>query len=237
MREASYDTKQRAREATWSVLREEGVARFPFPVEGRIPNFAGADEAARRLLEHPVADGLEALKVNPDSPQKPLRRMALERGIDVYVPTPRLKAGFMLFDPEAIPSDAYSEASSLSNWDRWKQQVDVEDLPQFDLIVAGSVAVTAAGDRAGKGHGYSDLEFGILGEIGHPAVPVVSTVHELQVVEGFPTEGHDVELSYVVTPDRSIDTGVGDQTPGRIRWELLSEQRLDQMPLLRKLKK
>jgi 5-formyltetrahydrofolate cyclo-ligase len=31
-----------------------------------------------------------AIKVNPDSPQRPLRAEALRRGITVFVPTPRV---------------------------------------------------------------------------------------------------------------------------------------------------
>jgi hypothetical protein len=29
----------------------KGVARFPFPPHGRIPNFVGAEQAAARLLD------------------------------------------------------------------------------------------------------------------------------------------------------------------------------------------
>jgi len=41
--------KQALRERVWDDLEASGVARFPFPPHGRIPNFDGADEAAERL--------------------------------------------------------------------------------------------------------------------------------------------------------------------------------------------
>jgi hypothetical protein len=44
------------------------VARFPFPPHGRIPNFAGAEVAAARLLDIEPWKSATALKVNPDSP-------------------------------------------------------------------------------------------------------------------------------------------------------------------------
>jgi hypothetical protein len=44
----------------------------------------------------------------------------------------------------------------------------------------------AMGRRCGKGEGYSDLEFAILRELGHPPVPVATTVHDLQVVDSCP---------------------------------------------------
>src|SRR5947199_4193943 len=46
-----------------------------------------------------------AIKVNPDSPQRPLRAEALRRGITVFVPTPRLRDGFEKLDPRRIPPD------------------------------------------------------------------------------------------------------------------------------------
>jgi hypothetical protein len=63
--------------------------------------------------------------------------------------------------------------------------VGLSDMPRPDAIVCGSVAVTRDGRRCGKGEGYSDLEFAILRELGHPPVPVATTVHDLQVVDAW----------------------------------------------------
>ena len=46
-----FPDKSAARQWVWDRLAAEGVARFPFPPQGRIPNFAGAGLAAARLLE------------------------------------------------------------------------------------------------------------------------------------------------------------------------------------------
>src|ERR1700737_3314952 len=45
-----FADKSAARQWVWDRLSAEGVARFPFPPHGRIPNFAGAEVAAARLL-------------------------------------------------------------------------------------------------------------------------------------------------------------------------------------------
>jgi 5-formyltetrahydrofolate cyclo-ligase len=50
-------------------------------------------------------ESARAIKVNPDSPQRPLRAEALRRGITVFVPTPRLRGGFKKLDPRRIPPD------------------------------------------------------------------------------------------------------------------------------------
>ena len=70
-------------------------------------------------------------------------------------------------------------------------------MPGLDAIVCGSVAVTRDGRRCGKGEGYSDLEFAILRELGHPPVPVATTVHDLQVVASVPRDPTDQPLSVI----------------------------------------
>ena len=57
------------------------------------------------------------------------------------------------------------------------QAVALADMPRLDAIVCGSVAVTREGRRCGKGEGYSDPEFAILRELGHPPVPIATTMH------------------------------------------------------------
>jgi len=46
-----FSSKDEARQAVWGRLQAEGLARFPFPPHGRIPNFTGAEQAAKRLFE------------------------------------------------------------------------------------------------------------------------------------------------------------------------------------------
>jgi Restriction endonuclease len=93
-----------------------------------------------------------AIKVNPDSPQRPLRAEALRRGITVFVPTPRLRGGFKKLDPRRIPPDKIEAAASLSRGDRWSEEVALADMPGLDTIVCGSVAVTRAGAQSGDRH-------------------------------------------------------------------------------------
>ena len=44
--------KAALREEVWAALSAPGIGRFPRPY-GRIPNFVGAEAAARRLAETP----------------------------------------------------------------------------------------------------------------------------------------------------------------------------------------
>ena len=155
----SFVTKEDARQAVWDALEEKSIARFPFPPHGRIPNFDGAQQAAYRLFETNLLADAELIKVNPDAPQRHVRIEALRRERTVYVPTPRLRGGFKMLDPETIPDDKVSSAASLSHMDDWADSIPLDELPQLDAVVAGSVAVTSDGRRCGKGEGYSDLEY------------------------------------------------------------------------------
>jgi 5-formyltetrahydrofolate cyclo-ligase len=233
----SFAAKADARQAVWDALQEAGVARFPFPPHGRIPNFRGAEQAAERLLDDPLFAKAKRIKVNPDAPQRPLRAAALARGIVVYVPTPRLRGGFRRFDPAKIPTNKIADAASLSRGSRWGEAVALRDLPRLDAIVAGSVAVTRDGRRCGKGEGYSDLEFAILRELGHPAVPVATTIHPLQLVGGFPRASNDLPLTLIVLPDETIRVRRLQPAPTGIEWERLTEEDLDAMPVLRELRR
>ena len=83
--------KDRIRERVWDDLEESGEARFPFPPHGRIPNFAGADDAAARLRATDEWAAADVVKANPDAPQLPVRRAALRDGKTCYVAVPRLR--------------------------------------------------------------------------------------------------------------------------------------------------
>lgn len=230
-----FNSKRAAREYVWNTLKERKLARFPFPVHGRIPNFKGAEAAARRLFDVSPWKDAKYLKINPDSPQKPVRAEALRRGITYFMPTPRLKAGFMKFDPDRIPADKIREATTLSTSGNWAEHVALEALPPLDAIVAGSVAVTRTGKRCGKGEGYSDIEFAILRELGHKPVPVATTVHPVSLVDDFPRDDIDLPLSVIATPDEVITVAAPFPPPDGIAWDRLTEQDLDDMPVLRDL--
>jgi 5-formyltetrahydrofolate cyclo-ligase len=232
MKSQEFESKEAAREAVWETLDRERVARFPFPIQGRIPNFAGAREAAQQLFSLPQLASARQIKVNPDSPQKHVREEALRRGIIVYMPTPRLRAGFKRLNPRRIPSDKISEAAGLKTSTKWAEDVPLSKLPAMDFIVTGSVAVTTGGRRCGKGHGYGDLEYAILRELGHSEVPVATTVHSLQIVEGFPVDDHDLPVCFIATPEQLIQVDHPPAPPAGIDWSLLSDRHIEQMPIL-----
>lgn len=231
-----FADKDSVRNYVWDRLKDDGLAAYPFPPHGRIPNFRDARAAADTLFRAPLLATARRIKVNPDSPQRHVRAEALRRGIKVYVPTPRLAGGFMLLDPETIPAELAWQAAARAAWERFTIPVALSDLPRFDAIVTGCVAVTPEGKRAGKGAGYSDLEFAILRELGHPPAPVATTVHDVQVVEDFPIAPHDQPVSLIATPTRLLSVAAPLPAPAGIDWAALPDDALATMPVLQELR-
>ena len=230
-------SKQRLREKIWALLTRRRVARFPLPVNDRIPNFAGAERAAERLAALPEWRRARVLKCNPDAPQRPVRLRALREGKEVYVAVPRLRAAkcFLRLDPRRIPPAGLGAAATIGGAATLGVPVAPENLPRIDLVVAGSVAVNRRGARVGKGGGYSDLEFALAAELGavDARTTVVTTVHDLQVVAGaIPMTRHDVPVDLVVTPTRTLRPRRAARRPRGIGWSELDAAQLEAMPAI-----
>jgi 5-formyltetrahydrofolate cyclo-ligase len=178
------------------------------------------------------------VKANPDAPQLPVRRAALRAGKTVYVAVPRLRDErcFLRLDPDEI--EDVDDATTVGGISEAGVAVYPRDVDPTDLIVSGSVAVTEAGARVGKGEGYSDLEFGVLRgfDLVDDATTTATTVHEMQVVDDeIQTAAHDVPMDLVVTPERTVESGP-DGKPTGIAWEALDEERIAEIPILERLR-
>jgi 5-formyltetrahydrofolate cyclo-ligase len=220
-------------------LTERRVGRFPLPLHDRIPNFAGAEEAARRLTELPEWHRAQRIKCNPDAPQRAVRLAALRQGKTVVMAVPRLRTArcFLRLDPRSLQGKL-AQAATIKGASTLGVPVSPAQIGRIDLIVAGSVAVDATGARLGKGGGYSDLEFALARSVGvvDDDTPVVTTVHELQVLDdAIPMTAHDVPLDIVVTPERVIRVRRRHRKPTAIIWKELSEAQLAEMPALARL--
>jgi 5-formyltetrahydrofolate cyclo-ligase len=233
--------KAALRVEVWERLDRPGVARFPKPTN-RIPNFVGAEAAARRLAETDEWRGAEMLKANPDSPQWPVRTRALVDGKVVAMAVPRLAEAqpFVLLDPQHLV-DTPRAASSIKGAARSARAVDVDELEAVDLVVTGCVAVDERGARLGKGGGFSDLELAIATEAGlvDEHTVIVTTVHELQVLDAgrIPLTDHDLHLDVIVTPDRVLRCPrPARRRPARIDWADLTDEKIAAIPILQRLR-
>ena len=239
MANSTVVTKQEVREAVWSLLQSEHVARFP-GARGRIPNFTGAEQCGIRVAALKAWQTARYIKANPDSPQRAIRHLALKQSKTIYMAVPRLREEkcFVELDPSRLGKNLYA-ASSIKGAFEFGRQVSVREMRAVDLILCGSVAVRRDGARVGKGGGYSDLEYAIAIELGiiSAETPIVTTVHPLQIVTvRFALAPHDIPVDFIITPERAIATKTWIKRPRGIYWDYLDEQKIAAIPLLRKMK-
>lgn len=194
------EAKENLRRAIWRLLEERGVARYPLPCYGRIPNFEGSEQAALRLTATDEWRRSMAILANPDYAQKPVRENALKQGKIIVMATPRLKRGFIVIDPSrAKRMEDY--ASTIRG--AFKLGSLVDKPPKIDLVVTGCVAVDREFNRLGKGGGYGDREISLARTL-YGYIPVATTIHDLQLVDRIPVEKHDVKVDIVATPTRLL---------------------------------
>lgn len=235
--------KDELRERIWGTLERGGFAvGDPWSA---IPDFVGAEQAAARLAALPFWREARIVKCNPDRGQAWVRLQALKEGRRVYTPVPELTADFpfVLLDPERLQAQGipfeqvmYSEGAL-----RHGQRVEFEEMEPMHICLVGCVAVCAAGGRTGKGAGFADLEMGIFRELGllAPEVPVVTTVHEAQVVPSreIVMQEHDTPLDWIVTPERVIETASPYPRPGSLDWDAVQADQYEAIPFLRELRR
>ena len=195
--------KQMLREKIWKSFLEKGIASFPPPF-GRIPNFIGVSKTAEILRQLKEYQRAEVIFCSPDSPQRPIREVALKDGKVLIMATPRLRKGFIMIRPEDVKG-LERLASTIRGAFKFGKTVSTVTV---DLAVIGSVAVDLEGNRLGKGGGYGDIEIETITK-GNPSVIVATNVHPIQIVEIVPASEHDKKVDLVITLDRAIWTRWG----------------------------
>ena len=229
-------SKDQVRREVWRSMDRDGVARFP-GADGRIPNFAGAKAASERLVRHSSWQNAETIKANPDSPQTHARRLALTQGKLLVMAVPRLRDQhpFRLLDPRKLDEGEIREAATIKGALRHGKVIDLDEVPELDLVLTGSVAVNLKGARLGKGGGFSDLEYGLLSEMGKidRHTQVATTVHPIQIVrENLLMTGHDIPVNVVATPRAVIEVDGAYRRPQGILWDHLQPPQIHEIPVL-----
>jgi 5-formyltetrahydrofolate cyclo-ligase len=223
----------------WARMTVAKVVGFP-GAKGRIPNFMGAAEAARRLAGDAAWARAETLKANPDMAQLPVRAAALAAGTRVYMAVPRLARDppFLLLHPGRLADDGVPlrTAATIKGSTRHGVPVPLDELERLDLIICGSVAVDRRGRRIGKGGGYSDLEFALARELGlvDDRTVIATTVHPLQVLDAdLPETDHDFRVDLIATPDELVVVpDAGSHRPPGVLWGDLDEAKIAAIPAL-----
>ncbi|WP_423750650.1 5-formyltetrahydrofolate cyclo-ligase [Salinirarus marinus] len=245
MTEDTPSVRDDVRERVWSQLRDVARpdSRFAWDFGEFIADYEGSDEGAERLVELAEERGCETWLVTPDNNLDPLRERLVERSTPFLMPTYGIRRGFLSLDPADVPAGAAAFAAVLDGMNRFADRVPIEaleaDHPTLDVMVTGASFVTPDGLRMGKGHGYFDLEWAMLRQIGlvSEETVVVAAVHDVQLLsEERVSDGmvadHDTVVDYVVTPTRTVRVDGDRQKPSGIHWNLLTEAEIRSIPPL-----
>jgi 5-formyltetrahydrofolate cyclo-ligase len=196
--------KEIIRKMVWYSLTDNNLSLPPKPAHGRIPNFKGSTAAAKLLKTTEEWKKSKVIFSSPDSELKKVREYALKDKKVLIMASPKLEKGYLLINP----IDTLNMEKTASTIDgAFKFGKPVKNFPKVDMVVEGSVAVDLDGNRLGKGGGYGDMEISHLyrQKAIDNKTPIVTTVHEMQIIDKVPTEDHDEKIDMIVTPKRVIN--------------------------------
>ena len=175
----------------------------------------------------------------PDNCLEPLRSAAIGAGRPL-LQTIAVRMGFRYFAPASVPPALVALAGTLDGAARLATPVglrEVAALGPLDAVVTGCRAVSRDGMRMGKGHGWFDIEWGILTALGIAGedTPVIVACHDVQILrpdEVPPRKAHDTLVDWIVTPSQTIEVARDRPKPVGIAWDRL---RADQLASIRPL--
>jgi 5-formyltetrahydrofolate cyclo-ligase len=217
----------RLRRVVWERLARVARpdSRFNLDFSRFIPDFEGSDSCAEAIRELPEYQEAVTLFVTPDNNLERFRVRALRDGKRLVVATYAMSRGFVVVEPASVPARQREVAALLDGMDRFGRPLtlaDLRELGRIDLVVSGAAAVSREGVHFGKGHGYLDLEWGLLTELAlaNNKTPVVVSVHACQVVhETVPHAPYDVTVDVIVTPKEILRCVPPLPKPQGIFWD------------------
>ena len=179
--------------------------------------------------------------VAPDNCLENLRTRLIGAGLPFVMTTYGIGRGFQVIDPADVPQADARYAATLDGFDRFARPISLDELsrgPEFGLCITGGSAISRNGVRFGKGHGYFDVEFAILSDLGlaGPDTVVVDVVHDCQYVDDdLQPEAHDVGVDIIVTPTRTLPVDGPARGRAHIRWEMVQGTEFETVGVLAEL--
>lgn len=235
---ADADVRAAVRDTVWARLRSVARpdSRFHWDFSSFVADFADSERCVDRLRALPAWSRSRLLFITPDNSTELVRRAAMADGKPFVMTTYGMRRGFLALDPQDVPHTDHSYAATLDGMDRYARPVSLSDIGQADhigLLITGGSAVNPRGHRMGKGHGYFDLEWALLSEIGavDESSEIADVVHDCQLVDvDLAPAAHDVPVDWIITPTRTVQVSSSGRAPGRVVWDLLGGTRLASLP-------
>ena len=148
-----------------------------------------------------------------------------------------------MLDPAAIPGSGMEYAATLDGMEKLAEPMTLahmmEEKIKVNLLVTGAGAINLDGVRYGKGHGFFDLEWGILYtlDIITPQTPTLVIAHDCQVLNTLlDPEIFDTACDVIATPTQIIEVSNAKKPVCGILWQHLAEGMIDNIPPLKELR-
>jgi 5-formyltetrahydrofolate cyclo-ligase len=238
------DKKSILRENVWKNLEKVAKpdSRFHLDFGEFIPDFEGSEKCIEKITALELYKNAKLIMITPDNNLEKLRKECIIDKKTYIMPTYGIRRGFLKLSKNEVPSGQELFSSTLDGVEKFGVPITLKEIKglKIDFMVTGASIVNTEGVRHGKGHGYFDLEFAMLREIGsvNEKTPIIAVVHDCQVTKDkFPVSPNDTIVDIIITPTRVISVKTKYQKPLGINWKKLPKEMLDAIPPLKELKK
>lgn len=237
-------TQNETRTRVWQALANIALpdSRFHFDFGEFITDFQGSDKAIAQLLQMSIYQEAQVLFITPDNCLEKLRSQTIRDDKVLLMTTYGIRRGFVELRREEVPSGIEEYAVLLDVVERLGRHISLAEIQHryhIDLLVTGSSAVSRSGSRIGKGHGFFDIEWGMLYSLGvvDTSTPVVDIVHDCQIVDDdFAIKPYDTICDYIITPTEKIFIPSPQKPTAGILWDVLEPGMMERISCLSELK-
>ena len=216
-------------------------SRFHYNFSEFIPDFEGSDICADVIRSMDLYKHANILFITPDNCLEDLRMKCIIDKKNFIMPTYGIRRGFVYLDRKLVPEGKEDFASKLDGAEIFGRYIDlkfIEKIGKIDLMITGASIVSVNGVRYGKGHGYFDLEWAMMREIGvvDDKTPIMAVVHDCQVLEkDLSASKFDTIVDYIITPSQVIKVTTNKSKPKGIDWNTLDKNLIENIPPLKYL--
>jgi 5-formyltetrahydrofolate cyclo-ligase len=221
-------------------------SRYHLNTRECILDYRGSEKALKVLKAMKLYQTAKFSFVTPDNNLEKLRACAIQDGKVVLTTTYAIKRGFVILSHETVPKGQENYAALLDGQERLGRYVSLSQIGELveqfgrglDLFITGASVINTQGVRFGKGHGYADLEWAMLYEIGavDESTTVIAFVHDVQLVE-MPLEAtiFDTVVDMIVTPTKVIHVEKPQKPRVGVVWKKLDKELFETIPPLQEL--
>jgi 5-formyltetrahydrofolate cyclo-ligase len=237
------ESKSEIRRQVWQRLRQVARpdSRFHWDFGEFIPDYEGSEHCAAAIRQMDAYRHSQMIFITPDNNLLTLREYAIRDNKTVLITTYGIARGFMMVERQDVPEDQERYAASLDGLEEYARFIDLNVLSQLgkvDLLITGASLISTQGIRWGKGHGYFDLEWAMLRELGlvGEETPIIAVVHDCQVTEvALTPDPYDTIVDYIVTPASITQLNRTLSKPDGILWNKLDPATIKKIPPLEEL--